>query len=169
MNALAHCIECAYSPHRTPEAEAIALAGVGRIVEALPVVVERPTDVEPRTRMLDGRGARWALPPERVDGSASRPGPIARRAHRHAARAGERRPSAARPPLQPAVGATGDRADRTARSATRTMRAGAVDALLRRLGLPVRLSDCGVDDEDLDVVVRLAESPDARAILEAAF
>jgi alcohol dehydrogenase len=47
--------------------------------------------------------------------------------------------------------------------------AGAVDALLRRLGLPARLSDCGVEDEDIEVVTRLAESPQARAILEAAF
>ena len=30
MNALAHCVEAAWSPRRTPEAEAIALAGVAR-------------------------------------------------------------------------------------------------------------------------------------------
>ena len=35
MNALAHCVEAAYSPSRTPEAEAIALAGIWRISRAL--------------------------------------------------------------------------------------------------------------------------------------
>jgi len=60
--------------------------------------------------------------------------------------------------------------------------AGAVDRLLVRLGLPTRLSDCGVTDEDVDAVVRLSQSSpgvqanpkpvsekDARAILEAAW
>jgi alcohol dehydrogenase class IV len=60
--------------------------------------------------------------------------------------------------------------------------AGAVARLLDVLELPMRLSDCGVTDEDLDAVVRLSQSSpavqmnpkpvsedDARAILEAAF
>jgi alcohol dehydrogenase class IV len=60
--------------------------------------------------------------------------------------------------------------------------AGAVDRLLARLGLPTRLSECGVTDEDLDAVARLSQSnhnvqlnprpvseDDARAVLEAAF
>ena len=42
MNALGHCVEVAWSPHRTPEAEAIALAGIERIHDALPRVVRRP-------------------------------------------------------------------------------------------------------------------------------
>ena len=33
---------------------------------------------------------------------------------------------------------------------------GAVSALIVRLGLPTRLSDCGVTDDDLDAVARLA-------------
>ena len=58
---------------------------------------------------------------------------------------------------------------------------GAVSALVVRLGLPTRLSDCGVTDDDLDAVARLAAGnhnvaanprpvgeADARAILEAA-
>ena len=40
MNALAHCVEAAWSPFRTPEAEAIALAGASRVVDALPRVVD---------------------------------------------------------------------------------------------------------------------------------
>ena len=60
--------------------------------------------------------------------------------------------------------------------------AGAVDRLRERLGLPGRLSEVGVTDQDLDAVVRMSSaSPsvranprpvgeeDARAILEAAF
>ena len=54
MNALAHCVEAAYSPYRTPEAEAIALAGARRIVAALPLVVDDPTDLAVRASMLEG-------------------------------------------------------------------------------------------------------------------
>src|SRR5438477_10175851 len=54
MNALAHCVECAYSPARTPEAEAVALAGIRRIAAALPAVVDDPGDLTARTEMLAG-------------------------------------------------------------------------------------------------------------------
>src|SRR5437868_10460363 len=54
MNALAHGVECAYSPRRTPEAEAVALACVRRVASALPTVVDDPTDLEARTLMLEG-------------------------------------------------------------------------------------------------------------------
>jgi maleylacetate reductase len=60
--------------------------------------------------------------------------------------------------------------------------AAAVEAFVRDLGLTARLSDLGVDDEDIDAVVRQSEShpalranprparaEDVRAILEAAF
>jgi alcohol dehydrogenase class IV len=60
--------------------------------------------------------------------------------------------------------------------------AGAVDRLRERLGLPGRLSEVGVTDQDIDAVVRMSsaspsvranprpvEEEDARAILEAAF
>jgi alcohol dehydrogenase class IV len=60
--------------------------------------------------------------------------------------------------------------------------AGAAARLVERLGLPTRLRDCGVEEEDLDAVARLAGGnvnvranprpvgeDDARAILEAAF
>ena len=54
MNALAHCVEVVYSPTRTPEAEAIGLAGAKRIVNALPLVVDDPGDVDVRASMLEG-------------------------------------------------------------------------------------------------------------------
>ncbi|MGH9187026.1 MAG: iron-containing alcohol dehydrogenase family protein, partial [Acidimicrobiales bacterium] len=54
MNALAHCVEIVYSPHRTPEADAIGLAGAARIVRALPLVVDDPDDLTVRASMLEG-------------------------------------------------------------------------------------------------------------------
>src|SRR5438132_5455787 len=54
INALAHGVECAYSPRRTPEAEAVALACVRRVASALPAVVDDPADLEARTLMLEG-------------------------------------------------------------------------------------------------------------------
>src|SRR5205807_1199025 len=54
MNALAHCVEAAYSPTRSPEAEAIAAAGARRIVNALPLVIDDPGDVDVRASMFEG-------------------------------------------------------------------------------------------------------------------
>ena len=54
LNALAHCVEAAWSPKRTPEAEAIALAGARRIASALPLVVDDPGDVSVRAAMFEG-------------------------------------------------------------------------------------------------------------------
>nr|MBA2281864.1 iron-containing alcohol dehydrogenase [Acidimicrobiia bacterium] len=54
MNALAHCVEVVWSPERTPEAEAIAIAGLQRITRALPLVVADPSDVAVRAAMLEG-------------------------------------------------------------------------------------------------------------------
>jgi alcohol dehydrogenase class IV len=60
--------------------------------------------------------------------------------------------------------------------------AGAIERLAARIGLPSRLSECGVTDEDIDAVARLADGngnvrnnprpvgeAGARSILEAAF
>jgi alcohol dehydrogenase class IV len=60
--------------------------------------------------------------------------------------------------------------------------AGAAARLVDRLGLPARLRDCGIEEEDLDAVARLSggngnvrnnprpvSEQDARAILEQAF
>jgi len=60
--------------------------------------------------------------------------------------------------------------------------AGAVDRLVARIGLPSKLSECGVAEDDIDAVARLAEGngnvqnnprpvgeAGARAILEAAW
>ena len=92
MNALAHCVEAAYSPHRTPEAEAIALAGARTIHSALPAVVARPVERPGAGRHARGRRAGRPLPAQREHGRAPRAVAAGRRAHRHPARAGQRDP-----------------------------------------------------------------------------
>lgn len=181
MTALAHCVECAYSPRRTPEAEAIALAGVARIAAALPDVVDDPADVDARTRMLAGAvlagrcllnasmGVQHGLA-ELLGGRTGIPHGLANSVILpHAIRFNL---ETVRRELVPVGRAFGDEEDPAA----------AVEALARRLQLPDRLSDCGVDDDDIEAVARQAESnpniranprpvseADARAILEAAF
>jgi len=181
MNALAHGVECAYSPRRTPEAEAVALACVRRIASALPVVVEDPSDVEARTLMLEGAalggrclhnasmGVHHGLA-QLVGGRTGIPHGLANAVLlSHAVRFN----AEAVPAELRAIGEALDDPDDPA---------GAVDGLVQRIGLPTHLSDCGVTDEDLDAVVRLSQSnpsvqmnprpvseDDARAILEAAF
>jgi maleylacetate reductase len=181
MNALAHCVEAAYSPLRTPEAEAIALEGARRIAGALPRVVGEPDDLDARTEMLAGAvlggrclqnasmGVHHGLS-QLVGGRTGIAHGLANAVILpHAMRFNQD----AVPDELAAIGrALGDESDP----------AGAVERLAAGLGLPARLSDCGVLDEDLDVVVRLSESnpnvgfnprpvsaDDARAILENAF
>ena len=181
MNALAHCVECAYSTTRTPEAEAIALAGARRITSSLPAVVDDPIDLLARTHMLAGAvlggralqnasmGVHHGLA-QLVGGRTGIPHGLANAVIlAHAMRFNAR----AVPEDMRRIGeALGDADDP----------AGAVDRLLHRIGLPTRLSDVGVTDEDVDAVVRLSQSnynvqsnprpvseDDARSILEAAF
>ena len=53
MNCLAHGVECAWSTSRTAEAEAIALACISRTVDALPAVVDDPSDPVAVARMME--------------------------------------------------------------------------------------------------------------------
>ena len=181
MNALAHGVECAYSPTRTPEAEAVALACIAGVADALPRVVDDPADLDARTAMLSaaalgGRALQNATMGVH-HGLAQLVGGRTGMAHglanavllSHALRFN----AASVPEAAWRIGrALGDEDDA----------AGAVDRLRERLGLPGHLSDCGMDDDDLDAIVRqsqgnrnVANNPrpvdedDARAILEAAF
>ncbi len=180
MNALAHCVEAAWSPTRSPEAEAVALAGAAAIVDALPRVVADPDDLDARRAMLAGAAlAGRALQNASMGvhhGLAQLVGGRTGIAHGlanavilpHAMRFN----AEAVPEAMARIGrAVGDEADP----------AGAVEALSARLGLPPRLSQCGVSDDDLDAVARLAAGnrnvaanprpvteADARAILAAA-
>ena len=180
MNALAHCVEAGYATRRSPEAEAIALAGADRIVRWLPSVVDEPDDIEARAGLLEGSAlAGRALENASMGvhhGLAQLLGPRAGLSHGlanalllpHAMRF-----NAEAAPVELArMGAVlGDPADP----------AGAVARLSARVGLPARLSDVGVSEEDLDAVARLSQASvavranprpvseeDARAILTAA-
>lgn len=180
MNALAHGVECAYSPGRTPEAEAVALACVERVAAALPGVVDEPGDLEARTAMLaaavlGGRclqnagmgvhhglsqlfGGRTGLPHGLVNALVL--------PHAMAFNLEAVGPVAAR------IGAAlGDAADPV----------GALARLRARVGLPATLAECGATAADVEAVARLSPEngnvaanvrpvsvDDARAILTAA-
>jgi maleylacetate reductase len=181
MNALAHCVEGAYSPARTPEAGAVALAGVRVIARWLPAVVDDPVDLLARTHMFEGAAlAGRALQNASMGvhhGLAQLVGGRTGIAHGLAnavilAHAMRFNADAVSEELRLVGEALGDPDDPAA----------AVERLVERLGLPTRLSDCGVTEEDLDTVVRLSQSSpavqmnprpvsedDARSILDAAF
>ncbi len=182
MKALAHCVEVAWSPARTVEAEALALAGAARIHRWLPRVVEHPGDVEARAAMLEG-----ALLAGRCLQNASM-GVHHGLAQMIGGRTGIAHGLVNAVMLAHAVRFNSDAApEAIARLAAAFGRqdgdaARAVDELRARLGLPARLSECGVAAEDIEVIARLSPSnatlaknpkrvseDDARAILAAAF
>jgi maleylacetate reductase len=181
MNALAHCIEAAWSTRRTPEAEAVALAGARRLAAALPLVVDDPGDVAVRASVLEGSmlagrclqnaamGVHHGLA-QLVGGRTGIAHGLANAVLlAHAVRFNA-------PAVPDAVGrigeAVGDGDDP----------AGAVARLVERLGISPRLADAGVTLDDLDAVARQAPShptvrnnprpvdeDDAREILTAAY
>lgn len=155
MNALAHGVECAWSPSRTPEAEAVALACVERVAAALPEVVDDPGDLGARTRMLSGAvlggrclqnaamGVHHGLA-QLVGARSGIPHGLANAVLlAHAVRFNA-----------PAVGDAGRRVG--AALGAPEDPAGAVDRLRARLGLPATLGECGVGEDDVEVVARLA-------------
>jgi maleylacetate reductase len=180
MNALAHCAEAVYATSRSPEAEAIALAGAQRIHGILPLVVDDPTDLPARTVLLEGAAlAGRCLQNASMGvhhGLAQMLG--GRTGIAHGLANALILPHAIRfnLPAVPAelarLGAVlGDEADP----------AGAVERLVARIGLPSSLRACGVTDADLDALAaaaprngNVARNPrpvsedDARMILEAA-
>jgi maleylacetate reductase len=179
MNALAHCVEAAYSPHRTPEAEAIALAGARTIHSALPAVVADPNNGLARSAMLEGAamagrcllnagmGVHHGLA-QLVGGRTGIPHGLANAillTHSIAFNAEAVPDEVGR--LSGALGADA---------------ATAVDALRSDIGLPGRLSEVGVGEADLEAVARLSQSnanvgrnprpvseEDALGILQAAY
>ena len=180
MNALAHCVEAAYSPHRTPEAEAIALAGARTIRAALPRVVADVDDAEARSAMLAGAalagrcllnagmGVHHGLA-QIVGGRTGIPHGLANAILLpHAVRFN----AEAVPEDVARIAAALDGADAAA----------AIEALRIDVGLPGRLSEVGVAEDDLDAVARLSQAnhnvarnprpvseDDALAILRAAW
>ena len=57
LNALAHCAEALYHPARTAESDRLALEGARFISHALPKVVDDPSDLAHRVRLLEGAAA----------------------------------------------------------------------------------------------------------------
>lgn len=181
MNALAHCVEIVWSPSRTPEAEAIALAGASRIVHALPNVVDAPDDAAARALMLEGAalggrclqngsmGIHHGLA-QLVGGRTGIPHGLANAVILpHAIRYNQPAVPDAVARLGAVIGAPDDPA-------------GAITDLVAKMGLPTGLSECGVTEDDLDAVARLSQSnfgvqsnprpvseDDARELLQAAF
>lgn len=174
MNCIAHGVEAAYSPTRTPEAEAVALACVSRAAAALPIVVEEPADLPARVEMLTAA----ALGGRCLQNASM--GVHHGLAQLLGGRTGISHGLANAIVLPHAMAfnqtAVPGELDRI-RDAL-----GDVGELVGRLGLPTRLSEVGVTEEDLDVVARLSQGSasvqanprpvsedDARMILEAAF
>ncbi len=181
LNALAHCVEITYSPHRTPESEAIGLAGARRIFQALPLVVDDPSDLAVRTSMLEGAvlagrclqngsmGAHHGLA-QLVGGRTGIPHGLANAVILpHVIRYNADTVPDELHRLGEAIGAPDDPA-------------GAIADLVARIGLPAGLGECGVTLEDLDAVARLSQAngnvrnnprpvseDDARGILAAAY
>lgn len=181
MNALAHCVEVAWSPIRTPEAEAVALAGAAAIHRSLPDVVDHPSDLDARHAMLEGAclagralmnagmGVHHGLA-QLVGGRTGISHGMANAillAHSVRFNADEVPAEVAR------IGRALDAVDDPA---------GAIDRLRARLGLPGTLREVGVGEDDLEVVARLSQSnhnvarnprpvseADALALLQAAW
>jgi len=163
MNALAHCVEAAWSPRRTPEAEAIALAGATAIARWLPLVVERPDDRQARAGMFEGAClAGRSLHNAGMGvhhGLAQLLGGRTRVAHgllnavllAHAVRFNEPAVPDAVARLGTAIGVPSDAAGTGAT-------AEAIDRLRGSLGLPAGLHEVGVGEEDLAAVARLSQS-----------
>ena len=181
MNALAHCVEAAWSPFRTPEAEAVALAGAARIFDALPRVVAAPVRSHgPRRHagrsILAGRSLQNASMGVH-HGLAQLVGGRTGMAHglanaiilSHAIDFN-------------AAGGARPRCDASARPSARpTTPPAPCGRSSPSSGCPPRSPRCGATDDDLDAVARLSQSnqsvranprpvseEDARAVLEAA-
>ena len=184
MNALAHCVEAVWSPHRTPEAEAIARRrGPARSLPRCPRVVEAPGG--PR-----GRGAPCSRAPclagrclhnasmgvhhglaQLLGGRTGLPHGLANAvllAHCD--------------PVQRARGARRRRPHRRRRWAIPPTRPAPSTVCGPRSACPGRLSELGVDEAELEVVARLSQGhgtiagnprpvgeDDALAILRAAW
>lgn len=163
MNALAHGVECAYSPARTPEAEAVALACVRRLAARLSDVVDDPSDLEARTAVLSGavlggrclQNASMGIHHGLAQLVGGRTGISHGLANAILLSHALRFNLEAIGPVAGQLGAAlGDDDDP----------AGAVDRLRERLGLPARLSEAGVTEPDLDAIVRASVSnPSVRA------
>jgi maleylacetate reductase len=155
MNALAHCVEVVWSPARTPEAEAIALAGAARIADALPRVVDDPAHRAARSDMFEGsilagrclQNASMGIHHGLAQMVGGRTGIAHGLANAIILPAAMRFNAEAVPSAMARLASALAVEDASA----------AVAALVGRLGLPTRLSEVGVTEEDLEAVARLSQ------------
>ncbi|GAA4102589.1 maleylacetate reductase [Nonomuraea soli] len=54
LNAMAHCVEAFWAPHRSPVSSAVAAEGIRALAAGLPAVATDPTDLAARTDLLLG-------------------------------------------------------------------------------------------------------------------
>ncbi len=165
VNALAHCIEALYSLSANPLSSALALEGIRLIVEALPRCVLAGDDLQARSELLYGAWlAGSALAHVKLalhHGLCHVLGGSAGLAHGsanaivlpHAMRFNL---ESAREPLARAAEALGVVAAGRPVSAVAAAGIERVEALIATLGLPRRLREVGVREEDLPTLARLA-------------
>lgn len=168
INALAHCVEAVYSTTRNPVATAAALAGVRLIYASLPLAVARGDDLAVRTDLLEGAYlAATAIATARIGlhhglchvlgGTVGVPHGIANAVMLpHAMRFNARGAAFELAEVARAMGLTGVEEDGLAEAACR-----AVADLVAELGLPQRLREVGVAEEDLPALARAAMSSKA--------
>lgn len=163
INALAHCVEGAYSTTGSPVSTATALAGIARIAAALPRLLDDGHDLEARAEMLAGAHlggvtiAHAGLAVHHglchvLGGSAGVPHGVANAiVLPHAMRFNL---SACAPQLAAVARALGVETRGLSDEAAAGAAVARVETLIERLGLPRRLRDAGVDAGALP---RLAE------------
>ena len=157
--ALAHGVDAAWSATASPEAVALAVAGLAQVAAAAPAAVDEPGDVERRLPLLAGavlcgrarQNAGDGLQQALAQLLGARAGAPHAAAHAALLVPTTRFVADALPSAQVAAvaGALGDRDADVA---------DLLAALLDRLGHPTRLADLGIDDDDLDAVARQSAS-----------
>jgi maleylacetate reductase len=163
INALAHCIEAVYSITRHPLSTAVALQGIGYIIQALPRTVAKGGDIEARTDLLLGAYlAATAIATAKIGlhhglchvlgGTAGVPHGIANGIMLpHAMRFNA---DATRPELAAVARAMGLAGDSEAEAAEKAVQR--VYELISQIGLPQRLRDVGVAEAELPLLAQLA-------------
>jgi maleylacetate reductase len=163
INALAHCIEAVYSITRHPLSTAVALQGIGYIIQALPRTVAKGGDIEARTDLLLGAYlAATAIATAKIGlhhglchvlgGTAGVPHGIANGIMLpHAMRFNA---DATRPELAAVARAMGLAGDSEAEAAEKAVQR--VYELISQIGLPQRLRDVGVAEAGLPLLAQLA-------------
>ncbi len=165
INALAHCIEALYSTARNPQATAVAQQGIRHIIKALPRCTVNGSDREARSEMLIGAHlAALALSTTKMGlhhglchvlgGSAHVPHGVANSVILpHAMRFNL---DVTAPQMVLAARSMGIDSTSQDAQAVAEVCVDSVYEFIRLLGLPQRLADVGVDEDDIPRLAQLA-------------